>query len=575
MRVILLGLAFTYACIVAQATAPLSEGRECTHTPTRCAHPLACVGGPTLKRCKKLMRAGERCQTDPFWVCQQGLVCESNVCKIKDGQPCIDAQEQCESGTSCVLSGDQRLCKRMLSEGDVCTGTPELCTAPTKCVGQFAEKRCKTLMPAGERCETDPFWFCDDGLVCEQKTCRIPSGQSCDGNEENCQSGAVCIDNGQGKLCMTVLSEGQECTNTPDMCRESLTCKGESDFKICKKLMPAGGQCRIDVFWGCEDGLLCEGNTCKIAIGDACDVAEDQCQSGARCTGVSGQRKCSRSLSDGDICTGMPDLCPSPLQCVGRFAEKRCKNLMSAGEQCHTDPFWICKPDLVCEQQKCRIADGSQCDGQEDLCQLGTKCVGTAGQKKCSKMLGEGEVCTGKPELCAAPRACVGRFSEKRCKTLMPVGERCHTDPFWICEKGLVCERQVCKIPLQGACAGNESRCRFGTACFERNGMKKCLRKLGRGMSCGPSVAGECINGSVCHNGKCALVGIPEWHRCYGPYTKCQAGLVCFGYRSRKRCLKPVGEGGVCRSRRTGRLPCQQGLTCGRRYCRRSSAGSW
>lgn len=301
----------------------------------------------------KSLSAGESCHPNSIPKCGSGLSCEDEVCKIEDRGECTD--------------------------------TPDLCVSGKACVGTLTKKKCKTLMGPGEQCEVDPFWVCENGLECDDKVCKI--------------------------------TQGGECTESPTECLDGLTCVGTNKRKLCKVVRELGETCGQDPFWVCEDGLVCEG-TCRIPEGGSCDDAPNACVSGTRCISdivgsgkvcgkpkpakpvpaggackVTGTDKCDKGLkcernvckikSEG-VCTNNVDDCQSGTMCVGTDRKKKCKRPMGVGKSCK-DPFWVCRSSLVCDEHDliCKIPRGSACKKRTaKLCVSGTKCVGGR-RKKC------------------------------------------------------------------------------------------------------------------------------------------------------------------------------------------------
>lgn len=191
----------------------------CTNTPSECSSGLACVGSGAVKKCNMLMGPGGKCETDPFWFCKGGLLCESNVCKVADR--------------------------------GVCTETPMECAEGLTCVGGKDLKKCKVLRKVDETCGQDPFWVCEEGLVCQNR-CKIGSGVVC--------------------------------TKSPGSCANGLQCIGEGAQKKCLTPVPAGGECGAGGSAGCEAGLSCEEGKCKIPKGKSCAGAPaGSCVSGTTC----------------------------------------------------------------------------------------------------------------------------------------------------------------------------------------------------------------------------------------------------------------------------------------------------
>lgn len=446
----------------------IPEGGLCTESPSDCKAGLSCVGTKHKKKCKVLKKVGQTCGRDPFWVCEEGLICQNNKCKIQRGGECTYATRGCASGLWCVGSGKVKRCEVPVPSGSVCgifgfdfcmkgltceekvckipkdqicTNDRRQCAGGLRCVGTGRVKRCKILKGPGQKCETDPFWFCDDGLVCEDKRCKIKMNSVCTDSPKNCVSGTECVGTGKVKKCKTMRGIGQ--------------------------------QCGTDPFWVCKKGLSCEKGRCRI--------------------------------SKNGVCTKTPYKCVSGTSCVGTGKVKRCKVLKDVGQTCETDPFWICSPGLTCDNKRCRIPKNKVCTGKEKYCATGTKCVGMG--------------------------------AEKRCKTLMGVGGRCETDPFWICEPGLICDKSRCRIGLHKECTEHPSGCISGSHCVGTRKIQKCKIPMAAGKRCGADPYWVCKDGLVCDEGddRCKL---PVGSACRKKTAQfCVSGSTCSGHRN-KKCVK-------------------------------------
>ena len=263
--VIILSLAVSYA--VAASINPTSRslgvGEACNDDPAWCEEGLSCVGNEGNMKCFARKMLGMRCGQDPFWVCEEGLLCEYNVCvnaPISVGGACNDPDDVCEDGLSCVGN-----------EGNM------------KC---FARKM------LGMRCGQDPFWVCEEGLLCEYNVCvRAPIGRR--GN----------------------------CNDPDDVCEDGLACIGTETRKKCVALRRVGRSCGNNAFDACQEGLVCDYNICRIAEGDSCNKRRNGCVTGLSCVGGRDNRRC--------------------------FAKRK------LGENCGKDPFWVCEDHLVCKDGKC------------------------------------------------------------------------------------------------------------------------------------------------------------------------------------------------------------------------------
>lgn len=289
----------------------------CTDNQDACAFGLSCLGTKEEKKCTEPTAVGGECETDLFNFCKSNLVCQKNLCKIPASGACTNNPDECADGLKCVGSDDVKQCTTpslvgdgceidmfsfcedgliceenecKIAERSTCTREPNACASGLRCVGANKEKRCKKLMPVGEKCETDPFWFCEDGLICQNRRCRIPS---------------------KG-LCL----------HAPSFCVRNTKCVGTETMKKCKKPMSLGEPCGSDPFWVCSDNLVCDDNLCK--------------------------------LPKGSLCTKNPTECLSGTKCVGTDKVKRCKNPVQDGKKCRIDSFSECDEGLKCRNHRCK-----------------------------------------------------------------------------------------------------------------------------------------------------------------------------------------------------------------------------
>lgn len=95
------------------------------------------------------MKKGQKCKRgDPYWVCEEGLVCSGS----KDNPRCVMPMKK---GEACRKGDPYWICEEGL-----------------KCVGPKGNQRCERPMKKGENCrKKDPFWICEEGLKCEAGVC--------------------------------------------------------------------------------------------------------------------------------------------------------------------------------------------------------------------------------------------------------------------------------------------------------------------------------------------------------------------------------------------------------------------
>lgn len=228
--------------------------------------------------------------------------------------------------------------------------------------------------------------------------------------------------------------------------------------------------------------------------------------------------------------------------CVGPRGNRKCVTPMEKGQVCGKDPFWVCKPGLVCERFVCRgkyVPKGGRCTRKGLPCFPGYVCAGTPKIKKCVKPMREGKPCAN--------------------------------DPWWVCAAGLVCRRGVCqkdRIPKDGSCRFPGAKCAPGLVCAGPPDNKRCVMPMKEGGQCrgGRDPYWVCIEGLVCINNTCQKPRVPKGGSCKDKGDVCMDGLICAGTTENPRCVMPMGKGGRC----GGNDPywvCKTGLTCVNERC--------
>eukprot|EP00178_Gracilaria_changii_P025568 TRINITY_DN78751_c0_g1_i1.p1 TRINITY_DN78751_c0_g1~~TRINITY_DN78751_c0_g1_i1.p1 ORF type:complete len:233 (-),score=10.58 TRINITY_DN78751_c0_g1_i1:340-1038(-) len=169
---------------------------------------------------------------------------------------------------------------------------------------------------------------------------------------------------------------------------------------------------------------------------------------------------------------------------------------------------------------------------------------------------------------CPGNTVCAGRSWWKKCVVPMPLGKRCGVDPYWVCERGLVCQNFVCRLPLipvGGDCSRRGSVCVPGSVCVGDAQVERCVKPRGPGMKCGSDPFTACVSGLECIEGMCMVPKIDLGGDCKPEGSVCKDGLFCLGDNGLKKCVKGMTEGQKC-----GLDPfwsCQPGLSCIGRIC--------
>lgn len=346
---------------------------KCTSN-SDCVTGAHCVGPTGNKQCRNPASAGEKCETDPYQICGNWLLCEDKKCKIEEDQEC-DARptdhKYCQEGTSCVGRPNGKLCKAPVNHGEECDNVLEICNPilrceqdickvpvdgdcgiansecvhGSRCVGIDYTKRCKLPIKVGNPCVNDALSFCEDGLICEN-ICRLPEGAPCNNYPDACITGTKCVGPYGAKKCSAPVPVNKPCENTEEC---------ETDQK-----------------------LVCDNKLCKVELLENCEIG--QCKEGTRCVTVGSLKKCARRIAGGEACReniqlGVCDIgymclkgkcvnlselpewapchyptskCGEKLVCVG-FRTKFCVKGVREGEPCKTNsPFLTCEEGLKC-----------------------------------------------------------------------------------------------------------------------------------------------------------------------------------------------------------------------------------
>lgn len=173
--------------------------------------------------------------------------------------------------------------------------------------------------------------------------------------------------------------------------------------------------------------------------------------------------------------------------------------------------------------------------------------------------------CSRQGVSCGHGRVCVGPEDDLRCKVPMTVGKSCNVDPYWICEKSLICENMKCVIPEKGGCFKNEDACSSGTVCAGLGAKRQCVRPVGHGQPCGRDPFCVCESNLKCEDGMCVIPTVPAGGSCLESGAQCSAGTSCAGSAGNKVCVVPVGTGKQC-----GGNPfevCEEKLQCNSGVC--------
>ncbi|XP_076450389.1 uncharacterized protein LOC143286637 [Babylonia areolata] len=208
----------------------------------------------------------ESCTGDPT-LCDAGLVCDSDVCKLDAGGDCSGANSaNCKTGTSCVSD----VCK--LDAGGDCSGANSAnCKTGTSCVSDV----CK--VDVGGDCSGTASTHCAAGASCDSDVCKLDAGGDCSGaNSANCKTGTSCV----------------------------------SD--VCK--VDVGGDCSGTASTHCTTDTTCDSDLCKLKEGVTCTPgANANCLAHSTCKDPAGGTSYVCSCDDGytantekTLCSGGP-----------------------------------------------------------------------------------------------------------------------------------------------------------------------------------------------------------------------------------------------------------------------------
>lgn len=350
---------------------------ECTDTPNDCTPGLVCAGHPWRKTCVVAKNPGMQCLIEPFWVCRSELVCENDVCKIPRGGSCTKNPDHCAQGLSCDGKGTEKRCITYktpgmgcpvnelfwicqsgltcennvckIPRGGRCNDSPTQCASGLNCDGKLSAKRCIMYKEPGMRCPAnEQFWICRPGLTCQGNVCKIPVGGSCSSSPRNCVSGAMCSSSAGKQSCVPVprklgekcdrtfrcesglacegeckIAKKERCEKNPTMCVRGTACVGVRRKKFCMPPVKLGGRCGTIGFHRCTSDLVCHRSRC-----------------------VHGTQPMGASCLGGKICQ-------VSLVCAGTSRKMLCMKPMQKGELCKGDPFWKCANGLHCANRHC------------------------------------------------------------------------------------------------------------------------------------------------------------------------------------------------------------------------------
>ena len=171
--------------------------------------------------------------------------------------------------------------------------------------------------------------------------------------------------------------------------------------------------------------------------------------------------------------------------------------------------------------------------------------------------------------MCVSGLQCVGSKQHKVCKRPMAVGQVCKTDPYWECEPGVTCHKNICtaRLPPKADCTAEGSLCQDRLLCVGPRRRLLCKRPMPVGKPCKVDPWWMYQPGVHCTN-NVYVAGpntVKRGQRCAALRMVCEEGTVCAGHSRWKWCVVPRGRNQFCRP--DSRFVCGDGLRCFRRRC--------
>lgn len=150
---------------------------------------------------------------------------------------------------------------------------------------------------------------------------------------------------------------------------------------------------------------------------------------------------------------------------------------------------------------------------------------------------------------CASGAVCVGKDTSRRCEKRMEEGESCGVDSFTVCKKEASCRNNTGRkrfVKVGGSCLAAGSECESGAVCTGAKSSKRCVKRMRGGESCGREPLWVGVKGLDCRSGTCRKGFVKVGASCVAEGCECEAGTVCAGINSSKRCVKARQKGERC-----------------------------
>ncbi len=367
-----------------------------------CAEPTAGVGNPCGLDTGQCQKGTTLCVGGNL-ICQGGTPPNPESCNGLDDdcdgftdEPAeltdAPADPNCWSGAGTTCSHSNAMWDP--PAGATCTGLGTLSTPP-----------CQT---GGLRCDGASGWSCVGDVG--------PTGEICDGVDNNCDGTADEGNPGGGAVCG---SDVGECMTGMTVCVGGvLDCQGETgpQPEICDGL---DNDCN-----GAIDNGIPIGGTCQVPYDTVAypgDRTQGQCRPGVNeCDGMGGLNCVGGIGPTAEICDGKDNDCdgltdePGPQPDGVDGTVNPLDSTQTIGDACGVDVGECKQGQLVCDQslgqfvcegsigpnpERCDCAD-NDCDGEVDedpeatepqLCSPGKTCVATADSCQCAPPCGSGE----------------------------------------------------------------------------------------------------------------------------------------------------------------------------------------
>lgn len=361
------------------------------------------------------------CQAGPPPVCNDNLLCTTDVCHFSSGcmyfpmsqTCCLDDPESCDDGIYC--NGE---------EG--CSGNGECSLAKT--VSCDPGWICVEDTGNGEPgCICDDNGDCDDGQFCNGP--EVCSNGSCSqGSPPDCLDAHACTINACDELT-------DSCLTIPDnsVCDDSLWCNGSETCDINLGCISGTSPCDDSIACTddtcneskrscssapndslCDDGLYCNGSeTCDVVLGCQ-DNADPDCNDGVGCTDDSCNETtdtCDNVVNDfncpddglycngTEFCDGTLDCQSTGNPCSGNCNEENDNCLAcvddndcnsSCGESCLCPIDETCPVSCAAEDQRCVYFDETVCRDTGSNTEFGDICLGGGSSENVLRGLGQG-----------------------------------------------------------------------------------------------------------------------------------------------------------------------------------------